>query len=67
MHLVAKGQRYDSLHKGFMFFKELNVFMSTLYYHLKQLVGREPVGKNKMFNMMFLYCLEWDKNGLQSD
>lgn len=44
MHLVAKGQSYDSLHKGFMFSEELNVFISILYT-LETVVGREPVGK----------------------
>lgn len=44
VHLVAKGQRYDSLHEGFMFFEELNVFI-TILYTLETAVGRETVGK----------------------
>lgn len=47
MHLVAKGQRYDSLHKGFMFFKELNVF---IYILTLETVGRKRIcWKNKIF------------------
>lgn len=52
MHLVAKGQGYDSLQKGFMFFEEL-VFSYSYYIHLKQLVGRESVGKNMVFKRKY--------------
>lgn len=60
MHLVAKGQRYDSLHKGFMFFKELNVFISILC--TLETVGRKRIcWKNMIFKSKYssgCFCID---------
>lgn len=58
MHLVAKGQRCDSLQKGIMFFKELNVFMSILY--TLETVGRKRTcWKNMIFKSNSLDVCMW--------